>query len=460
MYPLHNELGELIHSDEGKCKLITSYYKKLFAHHTKTPILHKQNIMSSIKQFTKTHLQVLINEVDIAIKQLQNNKAAFLDCVNNELIKALSRRNNETITEFINCVSMKTQSMPAKLLITKMKSIDDHLTTLRIILYNYKYIKKQQLFISSIDLRKAFDKVWIPGLLYKLYECGIKGALFRLIKYIYEHGTLIVENNGIGNGQGFATSAPFFNLYINQLIASLKNCGNAIPIYNRKISCLLCADDIIIFGREKATINKAITKVKQYCKMWGLELNIKKYTVASINKNRKTIMDNIGIPNVVNEFKYLGIVFNTDNICWTTQINNLKLKLEKIKTKSIMHRFIGGHISIQLQRKFYLQMIRPTIESQAKTISINKHQMKKLEKIQHQILAKILLTYKTTNRCAIRLILGIPPTSARFDLLRLICYYRMIKKETGYICEDLIKSEHSYLTKTISEGIYHPNMYC
>ncbi len=39
--------------------------------------------------------------------------------------------------------------------------------------------------VYSLDLRKAFDSVWIDGLLYRLYEIEIDAKLWRLIRELY-----------------------------------------------------------------------------------------------------------------------------------------------------------------------------------------------------------------------------------------------------------------------------------
>ncbi len=37
-------------------------------------------------------------------------------------------------------------------------------------------------WVCLLDIRKAFDSVWIPGMLYTLYQTGIDGKLWRIIK--------------------------------------------------------------------------------------------------------------------------------------------------------------------------------------------------------------------------------------------------------------------------------------
>ena len=46
--------------------------------------------------------------------------------------------------------------------------------------------KEVKVFACFLDVRKAFDIVWIDGLLYKLFsELGVKGKMFAKIKALY-----------------------------------------------------------------------------------------------------------------------------------------------------------------------------------------------------------------------------------------------------------------------------------
>ncbi len=48
-------------------------------------------------------------------------------------------------------------------------------------------------YVCSLDLRKAFDSVWIDGLLYRLYEIEIDSKLWRLIRELYSGAQCCVK---------------------------------------------------------------------------------------------------------------------------------------------------------------------------------------------------------------------------------------------------------------------------
>ena len=95
-----------------------------------------------------------------------------------------------------------------------------------------------KMFSCFLDVRKAFDTIWIDGLLYKIcHELGINSKLWLIIKGSYSNIHAYVTYNGFlsrdfvifqGSGQG-RILAPFMNkIYINTLLKDLCTPGIGI----------------------------------------------------------------------------------------------------------------------------------------------------------------------------------------------------------------------------------------
>ena len=88
-----------------------------------------------------------------------------------------------------------------------------------------------KLFACFLDVRKAFDTVWIDGLLCKLFsELGIKGRMWVAIKDYYTDVKALYDgvlsrkfsvSQGTGQGRIFA---PFiYKVYSNSLLFELSD---------------------------------------------------------------------------------------------------------------------------------------------------------------------------------------------------------------------------------------------
>ena len=111
-----------------------------------------------------------------------------------------------------------------------------------------------KVFGCFLDVRKAFDTVWIDGLLFKLFsELGIKGRMWLAIKDLYTNvnakvlyaGSLSREIDILqGTGQGRILAPFMYKVYINSLLKALSDHCYAISINSVNLPSPSFADDI------------------------------------------------------------------------------------------------------------------------------------------------------------------------------------------------------------------------
>ena len=87
--------------------------------------------------------------------------------------------------------------------------------------------RKKPAVLLNIDLEKAFNSVWIDGLLYKLQNIGVTGNLLSIIQSFLSNRLSFIKignyhsNNfpiHIGLPQGSVLSPTLFILFINDFI--------------------------------------------------------------------------------------------------------------------------------------------------------------------------------------------------------------------------------------------------
>ena len=133
-----------------------------------------------------------------------------------------------------------------------------------------------------LDLSKAFDTVWIPGLLHKIRKLKIPKNIYLFINNFLNNRRIIIEVNGTrsqeynlygGTPQGSVISPLLFLIMINDFPQPKEN----------KMKFSLFADDsaIWIYGKSYKIMTRKLqsylNEIIDWCDKWGFCLNAKKH---------------------------------------------------------------------------------------------------------------------------------------------------------------------------------------
>ena len=88
-------------------------------------------------------------------------------------------------------------------------------------------------FAFFLDIQKAYDTVWHDGLWYKLWDVGVKGRMWHVIKKMYNNmssgSAVLLEgeksdsfNVEQGVAQGCSLSPILFSVFINDLLKEVE----------------------------------------------------------------------------------------------------------------------------------------------------------------------------------------------------------------------------------------------
>ena len=119
-----------------------------------------------------------------------------------------------------------------------------------------------------LDVQKAYDTVWRNGLWVKLWDLGVRGRMWRVIKRMYEASRSAVLLDGEksasfsveqGVAQGCSLSPILFSVFINDL---LKEAELGIHLgEGGRIGGMLFADDFVRLSDSKEQLQKLIDVV-------------------------------------------------------------------------------------------------------------------------------------------------------------------------------------------------------
>jgi len=185
--------------------------------------------------------------------------------------------------------------------------------------------------VVYIDIAKAYDRVWIDGLLYKLYNIGIKDHLFYFYKsYLYNRSFQVVHNNlystskncTAGVVQGSISGPDLFTIYIHPIRDIIYTRTNNQCLINK------FADDICLYPSMNCVghyswypIQTALDGLSNYASTWKIKFsNTKTQSVVFYNNRliNKPIVNIQLLPlrlsnfiiDYVDYYKYLGVIYD------------------------------------------------------------------------------------------------------------------------------------------------------
>ena len=297
---------------------------------------------------------------------------------------------------------------------------------------------KKHTTVVFLDIKKAYDMVYKPALIYKLHRLGIKGHMGRYL-YNFLSGTrrvkvkyrsLFSDIHETENGlpQGSCISPLLFNVFIDDLF-------DDIPI---GLSHSLFADDSAVWCTDNdydvsiSRIQACLSKLESWSRRFGLEFSAEKSAMVifsrfnNITPARHLCIGNTPIPHV-NHFKFLGVVLDR-------QLNmgkHVKYVKEKCSKRLNLFRCLTSS-EICADRptllRLYKALVLPIIEYGAVVYASGKESnLKKLEVIQNSFIRVALGAMKTSPIHALQVEANIPPLYIRRKELTLR-YFSKIKQ--------------------------------
>ncbi|XP_013884305.1 RNA-directed DNA polymerase from mobile element jockey, partial [Austrofundulus limnaeus] len=198
-------------------------------------------------------------------------------------------------------------------------------------------VNKESVIGVFLDVEKAYDMLW-KGVLIKIKQIGLKGKIYRWIKFFLTGSNIKVKIGGeisskyqVENGtpQGSIISPMLFNIMINDIFSNI----------DKSFGVSLFADDGIIWkrGRNTEFINRKLQEALNKVEEWALEQGFRFSTSKSkfvVFTNRKlNIYVNLKLyGNIIektDQFKYLGMWFDK-KLTWKIHIDKMVEKSKRI----------------------------------------------------------------------------------------------------------------------------------
>lgn len=224
-------------------------------------------------------------------------------------------------------------------------------------LVEYMWFKgKKRVYCFFVDFKSAFDGVSRASLFFKLQSLGVSLKYIRMLEVLY-NGTMNSVWNGSSMSEWFETkngvkqgcilSPLLFALFINDLVDFIKG---GVTVRGQKINMFLYADDIAFIADDPRCLQLMINRLRTYCEIWGLRVNMLKSQIMVMRKSGGTINDKWYYGReeikVVDTYTYLGVQLKP-NMKLADHINS-RIVSAKYKINSLWQSFIKNkHVDLE-----------------------------------------------------------------------------------------------------------------
>jgi hypothetical protein len=150
-----------------------------------------------------------------------------------------------------------------------------------------------KVYCCFLDSSKAFDSVWLDGLFYKLFQLGMNGKSWRILRNWYSKMHCYVSLNGQtssvfpvlqGVRQGGVLSPWLFLCYNNDIPDVLQSADYGLSVQDINCSSVLVADDVTLLSLRIKGLQSLLAKMEMYSYQWRFEFNPSKTTIVTFGE--------------------------------------------------------------------------------------------------------------------------------------------------------------------------------
>ena len=302
--------------------------------------------------------------------------------------------------------------------------------------------QRGQVYLSTNDIKQAFDRCNRPEMIRCWYNTGVGGRYIRMLIDQWMHSRMTVTYDGVagheqpvGRGleQGGTEAGPAFNIYKRDLVAYLNGIMQ-LKVHGKNISKVTYSDDGRGTTASKSDMQRLVTLETNELPKFGMENQAAKSTSAVYSRSptkHKALLAELreapllirGDPIPVNQIGcFLGINYDMDKLEFTRHHFTVKIEtftglIYVLKAQLVL----GSDLKLSIQRDYYLIVVRAALTYGLKILVFTDEMYTVLEVLQNKFMRTILGAPASSSPSTLRIVLDIPPLS--HQLASLCCAY-------------------------------------
>ena len=264
-----------------------------------------------------------------------------------------------------------------------------------------------EIWVASIDLRKAFDRIHHPALFRALRHQGVSEGYLQLLQELYSSQTGSVSDSrrfhiGRGVKQGDIISPLLFNAGLEHAIREWKACLHDEGIHigaPANLTNIRYADDLMLYAKTWQELVRMLERLKAVLANIGLELNADKTRIITTASETNVAYidvdgDMVQVLTDIETHMYLGRKIPADlRRCSVVEVAH-RINAAWGKFNKFRYVLTNRHVSIKGRLQLFNAVITPTILFGLGSLPLTKRQLEEIDALQRKMLRSIVGWYR------------------------------------------------------------------
>lgn len=322
----------------------------------------------------------------------------------------------------------------------------DHLFILRTMI-DISKADKRETYITFYDVQKAYDNADNDDMLEKIWESGLRGKAWRILKNMNSNLKATVKTRHgltrefimeIGGRQGSKNTGRLFAKMMDHLAEILLSRAIGFPMTILiKVPVLLWVDDVITCVVGKTEQKAILQHIDQFGKDHKLKWGQQKCQVMRVGKHVRNDSETWSIGNMqIQEtvsYRYLGDVVTSDG----KNTKNIDARKNKIMASTISIKTIAANETLNMMETSVILNLHDAVNLSAlltnsEAWNLNKGECEKIEQIEIQAIKLLFDLPSHIPTPALIHQFGLLYTKQRIEQKQLIYLWKLMNKEENH----------------------------